>query len=211
MAKLRETLLSITEAIPQAIETFSKGVKAGREIGGPGGKMAETLSTLNFFKTLQGLQKERKFEAGLRASVREIEADPTRAREVFRRTALIDPARHAQAKGILLPKTVFTLAQVEKTIGDLEAKGSKDMFGITIEFTNREEALNHLYRELGRNWETILPKEKASEIREVLNRKFPEKGVKLPKPSIKKQYRIGQKITRGGTTYTYIGNGKWEF
>ena len=85
------------------------------------------------------------------------------------------PGRRLEAQAVesrLLPpkqKAIFTEAKIEQVVGDLEAGQPDTAFAIAFD---RESAERHLFQNLGRNWETILPKEKVDEINEVLDRKY---------------------------------------
>ncbi len=106
---------------------------------------------------------------------------PTELPDILRRgtAATISrfPERRAEISAVrrgLLPakaeRGVFTVAKIETVIGDLETRGAGGAFDLP--FDTRKDAEDHLIRSLGRNWETILPKAKVQEIKEVLDREY---------------------------------------
>lgn len=75
-------------------------------------------------------------------------------------------------------KTPFTKGKIQTTLGELESGGSKTIYGMVVKFRNRQEAVNHVLRNLGPDWETISPEAKA-----IIDEKWG--GGKLPRPRVK--------------------------
>lgn len=104
-------------------------------------------------------------------------------------------------------KEPFTAGAIQKTLGELESGGATTMLGEVIRFEDlaekpREAAINHVLRKLGPDWRTTAP-----EALEIIDRKWPEEGI----GEGEEKYKVGQTIVKDRITYTYKGNGVWEY
>jgi len=84
-------------------------------------------------------------------------------------------AQRKKPKPLKLP---FTEGRIQQTLGELEAGGATDMLGTTIPFGSREDAVNHVLRTLGPEWENLAPKARG-----IIGRKWPAETEKKEKPS----------------------------
>lgn len=104
--------------------------------------------------------------------------------------------------GYRTPERPFTDAKIQQTVGEIQSGGAISIFGTVMPFSRSEDAINHMLRNLGPNWQKISP-----EAAELIKEKWPEakiKGVvKITKPQ---EFQIGQRIihTNGGI-YEYTG------
>lgn len=104
--------------------------------------------------------------------------------------------------GYRTPERPFTDAKIQQTVGELESGGAVSIFGTVMPFSRPEDAINHMLRNLGTNWQKIAP-----EAARIIKKRWPKAKVsgvvKITKPQ---EFEIGQRIihTNGGT-YEYTG------
>ena len=117
------------------------------------------------------------------------------------------------------PKAPFTTGRIARLEGELESGGAASIYGYVIPFRSREDAIKHAQRTVGPDWETLSPRSK-----EIIDKNWPApKSTSKPEkrkvtaPNVpkkiwpKKEYfTIGQVVERDGSTWKYLGRGKWE-
>jgi len=106
--------------------------------------------------------------------------------------------------GYRTPERPFTDAKIQQTVGELESGGAVSIFGTVMPFSRSEDAINHLLRNLGPNWQKIAPEAAA-----IIKERWPEAKisgiVKITKPQ---ELEIGQRIIHtDGIPYEYRPDG----
>lgn len=99
----------------------------------------------------------------------------------------------------------FTEAKVQTVLGELESGGSVSIFGTVMPFSKPEDAINHVLRNLGPNWQKVAP-----EAAEIIKRKFPKANIEQKIITQKTANEIGDiRPDQYGVMRKWNGKG-WE-
>lgn len=107
--------------------------------------------------------------------------------------------------GYRTPERPFTDAKIQQTIGELESGGAVSIFGTVMPFSRPQDAINHLLRNLGPNWQKIAP-----EAARIIKERWPEAKISIDVVKITKpqELEIGQRIIHtDGNIYEYRPDG----
>lgn len=104
--------------------------------------------------------------------------------------------------GYRTPERPFTDAKIQQTLGELQSGGSVSVFGTVMPFSRPEDAVNHMLRNLGPNWQKMAP-----EAAEIIKQKWPDAKIDVKQTLPAKQgFEVGDtKIMPNGRTYKYTG------
>jgi Tfp pilus assembly major pilin PilA len=104
--------------------------------------------------------------------------------------------------GYRTPERPFTEAKVQQTLGELASGGSVSIFGTVMPFSKPEDAVNHVLRNLGPNWQKVAP-----EAAKIIKEKWPKANIEVKQTLPAKQdFEKGErKRAPNGGLYEFTG------